>query len=121
MPSSPQSRVALITGGARGIGLGISSALAREGFELVLCGVKPPEAVQGVLSDLSDSSDASDGKPRVHYVQADVSVPADRARLLAETRRLCGALHVLVNNAGVAPLQRLDILEATEESFERVM
>ena len=115
MPSSPERRVALITGGARGIGLGISRALAREGFDLVLCGVKPAEAVQGVLSDLFD------GKPRVHYVQADVSVAADRARLLAETRRLRGALHVLVNNAGVAPLQRLDLLEATEESFERVM
>jgi NAD(P)-dependent dehydrogenase (short-subunit alcohol dehydrogenase family) len=108
-------KVALVTGGARGIGLGISEALARAGYDLVICGVRPPEAVRDILLALA----APGG--RAHYVQADVSQAADRARLLEETRREFGALHLLVNNAGVAPLQRLDVLEATEESFERVM
>ena len=103
-------RVALVTGGARGIGLGISAALSREGFDLAVCGTRPPEAVPaGTLPD------------GTLYVQADISNRADRETLLARVRERFGALHVLVNNAGVAPLVRADLLDATEESFERVM
>jgi NAD(P)-dependent dehydrogenase (short-subunit alcohol dehydrogenase family) len=58
---------------------------------------------------------------KVLYVQADVSIRADRERLVAEMKRHFGRLNVLVNNAGVAPSVRADILEATEESFERLI
>jgi NAD(P)-dependent dehydrogenase (short-subunit alcohol dehydrogenase family) len=103
-------RVALVTGGARGIGLGITRALAAEGFAVAVCGTRPTEDVAaGTLPD------------GILYVQADVSNPADRDTLLARVRERFGALHVLVNNAGVAPLVRADLLEATEESFERVL
>ncbi|HRR34259.1 MAG TPA: 3-ketoacyl-ACP reductase [Kiritimatiellia bacterium] len=108
-------RVALVTGGARGIGLGISEALAREGYALAVCGTRPAEAAEPQLETLRQLGGA------ILYVQADVSQAADRTRLLEAVRARFGALHVLVNNAGVAPQVRADLLEATEESFERVM
>jgi len=108
-------KIALVTGGSRGIGLGVAHALAREGFDLGLCGVRPESAVAETLQSLRAT-----GRD-IHYVQADVSVPADRERLLSEMKRHFGKLNVLINNAGVAPLERRDILEATEESFERLI
>ncbi|MEI8242319.1 MAG: 3-ketoacyl-ACP reductase [bacterium] len=108
-------KVALVTGGSRGIGLGVARALALEGFDLGICGVRPEPAAQDAVAALR-----STGRD-VRYVQADISIPADRARLLEEMKRHFGMLNVLVNNAGVAPLERRDILEATEESFERLI
>ena len=103
-------RVALVTGGARGIGLGVTHALAREGYALAVCGTRQAgDIAAGTLPD------------GTLYVRADVSRKADRKSLLARVCETFGALHVLVNNAGVAPLVRADVLEATEESFERVM
>ncbi len=58
---------------------------------------------------------------KVIYCQGDVAGPEDRKRMIEEVRTHFGALHVLVNNAGVAPKERRDILEATEESFDRVV
>ena len=55
------------------------------------------------------------------YVQADISVPKDRRRIVEETVRLYGRIDILVNNAGVAPLERADLLDMTEESFDRVI
>ena len=107
--------VALVTGGTRGIGLGIAQRLAAEGIELVLCGVRPAQQVECTLETLRAAG------AEVLYVQADVSDRAARRRLLDETRAHYGRLHVLVNNAGVAPRVRADILEATEESYDRVM
>ena len=107
-------RVALVTGGTRGIGLGIARALAAEGFDLVLCGRRQEEVVEPVLRELRGSRDVS-------YVRADVGESADRARLVAALRDGPGRLHVLVNNAGVAPEVRADILEAGEDSFDRVL
>ncbi|MBQ4281708.1 MAG: 3-ketoacyl-ACP reductase, partial [Spirochaetales bacterium] len=57
----------------------------------------------------------------VGYVQADISRHDDRLRIVEEAVRLFGRIDVLVNNAGVAPLQRADLLEMTEESFDRVV
>ena len=108
-------RVALVTGGARGIGLGISEALAREGFALAVCGTRPADVAGPQLEALQRHGG------EILYIQADVAQGADRSRLLAAVRARFGALHVLVNNAGVAPQVRADLLEATEESFERVM
>ena len=109
------NRVALITGGARGIGLGIARCLAHEGFDMALCGVRDQAAVATVIEDLRTTG--SD----VLYVQADIGEAAARGRLVEVIRSRFGRLHVLVNNAGVAPETRADILEATEASFERVL
>jgi NAD(P)-dependent dehydrogenase (short-subunit alcohol dehydrogenase family) len=114
-PISSTPRVALITGGTRGIGLGIARALASEGWALALCGVRTLEAVTPVLQELR----ASGGS--VEYAAADVSRRDDRSRLLAFVRDRFGGLDALVNNAGRAPRQRADLLDATEESFEELV
>lgn len=113
MPNSPGR--ALITGGTRGIGLGIARALAAEGWHLALCGVRPERDVRAVLDELG-----RDGVT-VTYHACDVSVAADRARLVEDVTSAHGAVHALVNNAGRAPRLRADILEASEDSFEELL
>jgi len=108
-------RVALVTGGARGIGWGAALALAREGFDLALCGTRPEQQAGDAVGALRDA-----GADAV-YSRADISVAAERAALLERVRARFGALHVLVNNAGVAPDVRADLLDASEASFERVL
>lgn len=124
-------RVAVVTGGTRGIGLGIARALAREGWSLALCGVRPAETVADVLDELRALGDAASGRGSnvaasdsgidVSYDIADLARTDDRARLVDSIRARYGAVHALVNNAGRAPRMRADILEATEESFEELM
>jgi NAD(P)-dependent dehydrogenase (short-subunit alcohol dehydrogenase family) len=108
-------RVALITGGASGIGFGISGAMAQEGFDLVLCGRRPAEKVRAALAALQDQG------ADVCYVSADIGRPEDREAVVVAARSRFGRLDMLVNNAGVAPRERHDLLEATEESFDRVL
>ena len=108
-------RVALISGGARGIGFGVALALAREGLDLALFGRSELPEEDERLEMLRSHGVA------VLYVAADVSDADDRRRLMDEVRRRYGRLDVLVSNAGVAPLERRHILEATEESFERII
>jgi NAD(P)-dependent dehydrogenase (short-subunit alcohol dehydrogenase family) len=109
------NRVALVTGGTRGIGFGIARALAHQDFDLAVCGVRSEEDAAPALDELRRA-----GRDVV-YTRADVGVRADRMGLLDAVRARFGRLHVLVNNAGMAPPERRDILEATEESFERVL
>jgi len=108
-------RVALVTGGSRGIGLGIAEALAESGFDLAINGVRPTADVADALAKLNvDGATA-------YYAQGDVAVANDRQAIIDGVRDRFGRLDVLVNNAGVAPNVRADILDATEESFDRVM
>src|SRR6059036_3017685 len=98
-------RIALVTGGARGIGYGISQCLAGEDLDLAICGVREESAA-------SDALDALRGLGAdVLYVQADVSDAAQRVRLIEMVKTRFGRLHVLVNNAGIAPKVRADILQ----------
>jgi len=105
-------RVALVTGGTRGIGFGVAQALAREGFDLAVCGTRPEADVRESLRPLGEN---------VLYSQCDVGDREARNRMLAAIKAHFGRLDVLVNNAGVAPKERNDILAATEESFEWVV
>ena len=112
MADAQGRRTALVTGGTRGIGLGIARALAADGWHLALCGVREPEAVAALLETF-------DG--RAEYFRADVGNTADRARLTSDIAERYGAIDALVNNAGRAPRVRADILEASEESFEELI
>lgn len=108
-------RIALVTGGTRGIGLAIAEALARDGWDLALVGVRPRSAVRDVIRSL-EAIGAS-----VAYFAADLSSRRDRARLVRAVAARFGAIHALVNNAGRAPRVRADILEASEASFDEVL
>ena len=108
-------RVALVTGGARGIGFGIADRLAAEGFDVVVADIQEPAAAEQALCELRKHGN------KVLYCRCDISDAASRAGMLSEVKSSLGALNVLVNNAGVAPAVRADILEATEESYQRVM
>ncbi len=108
--------VALVTGGASGIGLGISRCLAARGFALAVCGRRTEADVAPALADLREA-----GAPDVLYVRADVSDVAAHDALLGAIRAHYGRLDVLVNNAGIAPRERRDLLEATPESFDHVL
>jgi 3-oxoacyl-[acyl-carrier protein] reductase len=107
--------VALITGGSRGIGYGIAQCLAQAGFDLAINGVRLEWAVSEALDGLRTLG------AEVCYCPADVAKPEARTAMLTQVRSHFGRLNVLVNNAGVAPAERRDLLEATEESFERVL
>ena len=108
-------KVALITGAGRGIGLGIARSLAADGCDIVVADIHEESVVKEVLAELKK------GGAEVLYCRADVSDRNARARMLAEIKKRFGRLNVLVNNAGVAPKVRADILEAAEESYEWVM
>jgi NAD(P)-dependent dehydrogenase (short-subunit alcohol dehydrogenase family) len=108
-------KTALVTGAGRGIGLAIAKELARSGFDIAINDVHDPVVVRAAIDEVRALG------AEVLYCVADVSAAADRARMLEEVKARFGRLNVLVNNAGVAPKVRADILEATEESFERLI
>ena len=115
MGSSKKRQVALVTGGSRGIGFGIAERLAHEGYALAINGVRAEAAVAENLSRLRAHG------VEVVYAPGDVATEAGRAALLERTLASFGPPNLLVNNAGVAPLERRDVLEMTRESYERVL
>ena len=108
-------RVALITGGSRGIGFGIAKHLSQNGFDLAVNGVREEKAAADALQELRNAG------ADVLYCQGDVSLTGDRKKIIEQVKKHFGKLHVLVNNAGVAPKERKDILETSEESFDRLI
>jgi 3-oxoacyl-[acyl-carrier protein] reductase len=110
-----QRRVALVTGGSRGIGLGVARALAADGFDVAVNGRRPPAEVAPAVDELRRLGAA------VLYCQADVADLGVHGAMLHEVRERFGWLDVLVNNAGVAPEVRADILDATPDSFDRLI
>ena len=110
-----EMQVALVTGSRRGIGLGIALELAKAGFNLVLNGTSTAEDSRKSIQAVQAAG------AKCCYIQADISNRADHDRLIAETRSKFGQLNVLVNNAGVAPSPREDILIASEASFDRLL
>jgi NAD(P)-dependent dehydrogenase (short-subunit alcohol dehydrogenase family) len=111
--------VALITGASRGIGRGIAITLARAGTHDLMINYAGNEAAAKECQALC--TEAGAGKIRAEICQGDISLAADRSRLLDGVRSAFGRLDLLVNNAGVAPNVRADLLDAGEDSFDRLI
>lgn len=107
--------VAFITGGSRGIGFGCAEQLAKLGFDIAINGMRDESAVGGPIQALKALG------ADVLYCQGDIGSAEARADMLDKIKAHYGSLHVLVNNAGVAPKERKDLLEASEESFDYVV
>jgi NAD(P)-dependent dehydrogenase (short-subunit alcohol dehydrogenase family) len=108
-------RVAFVTGGSRGIGYGIAAQLAADGFDLAINGVRSATDAAESLEKLKNFGN------NVIYCRGDIASKTERENMLRQIEEYYGKLHVLVNNAGIAPKVRNDILEATEESFDEVL
>ena len=107
--------LAIVTGASRGIGKGIAVSLGKAGYDLV-------------INYCSNEKNALETKKtidalgvRCEIIQADISIAEDRAKLVCFAKENFGCCNLLVNNAGVAPNKRLDILETTPDSYDRVM
>ena len=107
--------VALITGGSRGIGFGIARELAANGFNVAINGRREPAEVAGAISELEKAG------VEAIYLQGDVAELSGHSKMLNEVRARFGRLDVLINNAGIAPNVRADLLDASSESFDRLM
>jgi NAD(P)-dependent dehydrogenase (short-subunit alcohol dehydrogenase family) len=108
-------KTALITGGSRGIGLGIAQHLVKEGLNLAINGIREASKVKNVITELNA------GGVNVIYCRGDISSTKDRTNILKKIQKQYGRLDVLVNNAGIAPEKRKDILESSPDSFESVL
>jgi 3-oxoacyl-[acyl-carrier protein] reductase len=106
--------VALVTGGGRGIGRGISSALARNGYAVAINYAANEAAARETQAALGSGAEAL-------LVQGDVGVAADRDRMVDAVLAQWGRIDALVNNAGITSPGRKDILDATEDGWDRVM
>lgn len=111
-------RVALVTGASRGIGRAIAIELARIGFDCLLNHVSNDAAAHQACAEVQA---AGNEMTRVSTCRADISKRAERDHLMSFTREQFRRLDLLVNNAGIAPNKRVDLLEASEESFDHLL
>ncbi|GAB4464779.1 MAG: 3-ketoacyl-ACP reductase [Anaerolineae bacterium] len=109
------NRVALVTGAGRGIGRGIALALGAHGWAVVVNYRGNADAAAETVQSIARAGG------RAQAVQADLAAAADRSRLVDATLENFGRVDLLVNNAGMAPRVRRDILETTEASYDEVM
>lgn len=108
-------RVAIVTGSSRGIGRGIALSLARRGWRLVVNYHRAADKAKAVQEEIQAAgTDAL-------VVQANVADPEDLDHLVDRTLGAFGRIDLLVNNAGVGPEERIDMLEVPLESYDRVM
>jgi len=110
-----KEKVALVTGSSRSIGLAVAARLAREGYAVAMNSRQPAEAVREAIDAVK-----AFGHP-VIYLQGDLASTVDRDRMVGQLMQDFGRIDLLVNNAGVGPKVRLDILETTEESMDFVL
>ena len=108
-------KTAIVTGAGRGIGFAIAKRLAEAGFQLALVASSPEEKYKDNLEILKAA------QADFCYIQADLSKNEDRIRCVETVIGKYGRMDVLVNNAGVAPKERRDLPDMTEESFDRLI
>ncbi len=108
-------KTAIVTGGSRGIGFGVARQLGLDGYNVAILDVNDPKDYQENLGELEKLG------IDYLYVQGSTTVKEDREAFLKKVVEKYGDIDVLVNNAGVAPKVRLDLLEMTEESFDYVV
>lgn len=112
----------IVTGASRGLGRGVATELAAAGFSVVINYRSNEAAAEDAVERCRQrAAEGGHGDARFVAVQADVASAADRSRLVEQTLSQFGSIRSLVNNAGVAPRERRDIVDATEESFAEVV
>ena len=109
------NKIAFITGGTRGIGFGVALALGKAGFDLAVNGMRKEGDVADALEELRNLG------VNVAYFQGNVAVREDRQAMLDKILSHFESVNVLINNAGIAPRERADILHAKEEIWDEVM
>ncbi|MBN2502394.1 MAG: 3-ketoacyl-ACP reductase [Anaerolineales bacterium] len=110
-----EKKVAIVTGGSRGIGKAIALALGERGWRVIVNYNRNRDAAEETLNTLQEAGGVG------AIVQADVANEDDRMCLVESTLEAYGRIDLLVNNAGMAPRQRRDLLEMTAESYDEVM
>jgi Dehydrogenases with different specificities (related to short-chain alcohol dehydrogenases) len=108
-------KTALVTGGVRGIGLGVSEALARNGWQLAVCGTKDAADVAEKVAELEKNG------VKVRYYRCNIAERSDREQMIVDIRSDFDEINLLVNNAGVGARARADMLDMTEENYEWLM
>lgn len=108
-------RVALVTGGRRGIGRAVVAGLAEEGFDVAFTATRSDAAAAEVVAEVERAG------RRGLCIAGDIAEVGDHARVLDEAEAALGPIEVFVSNAGVAPRQRLDLMETTPENFDAVL
>ncbi len=118
--TNDKKKVALITGSTHGIGKSIALELAKIGFSVIINGASTKELSEEFNNNLKNIFN-EDLEEKSLYIQANVGIKEDRERLINAIKKKFNRIDVLVNNAGVGPIKRGEILEMTEESYDRVM
>lgn len=101
--------VAIVTGGSRGIGLAVTEALLKINYSVIITARNESNGIKRLKENFGN---------KVYFVPCDISVEADRKRLFSFAQTNFGKIDLLVNNAGVAPRERKDILDITPEDFD---
>lgn len=104
-------KIAVVTGAARGIGFAIAKKFADNGYQTIICDVANEDSVKDKIQELKNTE----------YFRCDISSENSRQELADYIEKKYGRVDLLVNNAGVAPIQRMDVLQTSEESFDRLM
>ena len=107
--------VAIVTGGRRGIGLGIATALAKDGFDIAITGIGDADQVSGVLKNLEALG------ARAIFLKADISDLSGHQATVDAVLAEFGGIDCLVNNAGMASVLRGDFLDLVPENFDVIM
>src|SRR5687768_9784812 len=112
-PGNP--KVAIVTGASRGIGRAVALGLAENGWRIAMTYMRNADAAEEALDEVESRGG------RGILMQGDIANAIDRQHVVDQTIRLWGHIDLLVNNAGVAPDVRADILDASEASFDRLI